>query len=66
LRPFRWLRTVNGAMRLFAGGPILTMRRRAASGELVEDGQQVTIGEALEMLCGGSDVYLRTAGLTEP
>jgi len=90
------------------------VRRRAASGESVEDGQQVTIGEALEMytvhgarsgglehevgtleagkradlvvlsadpttlapedldhlavertVCGGSDVYIRTAELTE-
>jgi predicted amidohydrolase YtcJ len=91
------------------------VRRRAASGEPVEDGQQVTIGEALEMytvhgarsgglehevgtleagkradlvvldadpttlapeeldrlavertVCGGADVYLRTAGFSEP
>jgi predicted amidohydrolase YtcJ len=91
------------------------VRRRAASGEPVEDGQQVTIGEALEMytvhgarsaglehevgtleagkradlvvlsadpttlatedldrltvertVCGGSDVYVRTAELADP
>ena len=48
LRMVRLLRTVNGAMRVFTGGPILTMRRESPRAEaLAIDGDRiVAVGEA--------------------
>ena len=48
MRPVHRLRTVNGAMRLFAGGPILTMRREAPRAEAlaIAGDRIVAVGES--------------------